>query len=305
MNSKKISFPLSLVLFTALFLGTTCSVLADGLELQLNRTPIISTDSLRARLVAPAPLPALSPVTPLPSTYVIPKVLRVQVGQQGDCASSDAWVAAQILTSLAWRESGLFDYVASPTSLFRDVGNRDCADGWNVDDAMLATTQEHLRMDSANDPHAWGQRRPLVKAGRAGALESKYQMRRFLASDIPLAASFVAFPGINHYKGGIYSEKHAGVSRNHLPAAPAGRHTVMVIGYHTGGLLQVDDFFQRLLGYTPQYATETLDVPAFWVYQNSWGTDWGFHGYGMIAVGEPFAGPIDSKMWWITDVVMK
>ncbi|MGZ8781548.1 MAG: hypothetical protein ACXW31_16655, partial [Thermoanaerobaculia bacterium] len=44
----------------------------------------------------------------------------------------------------------------------------------------------------------------------SGSLESKDLMRQFLASNIPLAASLAAFPGINHYRGGVYvGEKRA------------------------------------------------------------------------------------------------
>lgn len=299
-------------LFTALLLGCTGSVLAGSIfDLELAQTPLLPEGTLRARLAPSGASDAIASrpnlVSRPPATYVIPKWRRVAVAQQDDCTSSEAWVVAQMATNILWQSPELRQkFVASPAFLFRDVGKRRCGGGWNLADALVASRSAPLRMDYVGMFNVPGVPTRSLVVGSSGSLRSKDLMRQFLASNIPLAASLAAFPGINHYRGGVYVEEKARAALyGTFDPPPAGRHSVMVIGYHRGGPLRTREFFQQLVGSAPAYLPDTVDLPAFWVYQNSWGTGWGFSGYGLIAENEPRSGPIDTNMWWIGDVELR
>lgn len=299
-------------LFTALLLGCTGSALAGSIfDLELAQTPLLPEGTLRARLAPSGASDAVASrpnlVSRPPVTYVIPKWRRVPVAQQDDCSSSEAWVVAQMATNILWQSPDLRrKFVTSPTFLFRDVGKRSCGGGWNLADAVGASRSRPLRMDYVGMFDVPGVPTRSLAVRSSGSLQSKDLMRQFLASNIPLGASLAAFPGINRYRGGVYVEDKARAALyGTLDATPAGRHTVMVIGYHRGGPLRTRDFFQQLVGSSPPYLPETVELPAFWVYQNSWGTEWGLSGYGLIAAGEPRSGPIDTKMWWIGEVELR
>ncbi len=303
---------IAFTLVIAFLLGGTVTVSAGSIfDLELTQKPLLPEATLRTRLstsgasnAAPSPLNLVSRP---PATYVIPKWRRVPVAQQDDCNSSEAWVVAQMATNILWQSPDLRrKFVVSPGFLFRDVGKRSCGGGWNLADAIAASRRGLLRMDYVGMFNVPGVPTRSLAVRSSGSLESKDLMRQFLASNIPLAASLVAFPGINHYRGGVYVEETARAALyGTLDATPSGRHTVMVIGYHRGGPLRTREFFQQLVGSAPPYLPDTVDLPAFWVYQNSWGTDWGFSGYGLIAAGEPRSGPMDTKMWWIGDVELR
>ena len=133
-----------------------------------------------------------------------------------------------------------------------------------VDDACFPYTDAdqkcHLGADYKNR---------LSTASKFTVLTTPTQMKRHLATVGPVSACFTTYEDFAYYyTGGVY-RYHEKTSGEYV-----GGHCVCIIGYDDG---------QKC-----------------WIAKNSWGTEWGEHGFFRIGYGEC---GIDASMWAITGTV--
>ncbi|HEY5013728.1 MAG TPA: C1 family peptidase, partial [Acidimicrobiia bacterium] len=85
------------------------------------------------------------------------------------------------------------------------------------------------------------------------------EMKNIISTIGPTTACFTVYEDFMHYRGGVY---------RHVAGNQVGGHCVCIIGYD--------------------------DAVGCWIAKNSWGTNWGEHGFFRIAYGQC---GIDNVMW--------
>jgi hypothetical protein len=169
-------------------------------------------------------------------------------------------------------------------------------------------------------------------------------MRSFLSTQGALTANLAIFSDFNKYKSGVYNHKKfvdmaTSVLEPH-PSMPAdaqqavrtakqkltadlnkvdGGHAVTVIGYFTGGKITLRQAISIFL--PPGVAAPAtgldlntqFDAPAFWIVQNSWGTDFGAQGIFLYEAGQDMTGcgwrpastcNLDDEMYYMLDPIV-
>lgn len=192
-----------------------------------------------------------------------------------------------------------------------------------------------------------------IKAGKDGAIGSKTElppgidkfdaMRSFISTQGALTANLGVFADFNKYKSGIYNHKKfvdmaTSVLEPH-PSMPAsaqqalrtakqklatdlnkvdGGHSVTVIGYFTGGKITLGQVLSILSkpgdpGLPRLDLNTQFDAPAFWIVQNSWGTDFGAAGIFLYEAGQDLSGcgwtnpdlcNLDDEMYYMLDPIV-
>ncbi|MBS1790226.1 MAG: hypothetical protein JST85_21050 [Acidobacteria bacterium] len=176
-----------------------------------------------------------------------------------------------------------------------------------------------------------------VKAGKSGSLTNKDAMRKFIATQGALVADMDLPIDFNRYTSGIYNHQEFvtkivqplqeaqktatnqalaasyGVVSSSLSDAfniVVGGHAVTVIGYFVGGKIKLRDYLRPVVPPNTNmaiYPDIEIEMPAFWIVQNSWGDTWGMNGLFYVAANQTLNGrwfDKTSNRWFSTSNVI-
>lgn len=145
-----------------------------------------------------------------------------------------------------------------------------CSTGWNISSAIgylmgtgvvpAAKYPYKPSQQPCNLPTNW--QNMITKIAGYIKLSTAQDMKQYLASSGPLAASFAIYEDFYAYKSGVY--KWNGKAKR------VGGHAVCIVGYD--------------------------ETKSAWLCKNSWGTGWGMKGYFYIGYGQC---GIDASMWGV------
>ncbi len=232
-----------------------------------------------------------------------------------------------------WWNSGATEYMAN-----RGVFLANIEDGKsNINSTKLTTV-----------PDSWIK---VGKYGAIGSLTqlpagvNKFDaMRTFLSTYGGMTADFAVLTDFNLYKSGVYNHKKfvdsiiatfepssqlnsetqkalRTVKQNMQIAFDKtdGGHAVTVIGYFSGGKItngQLLSIFAKpddLAFLDTAFTKMEFDSPAFWIVQNSWGTDFGISGIFLYEAGQDMSAcnwgnkeacKLDDEMYFMLDPII-
>ncbi|WP_197999939.1 C1 family peptidase [Gimesia alba] len=139
---------------------------------------------------------------------------------------------------------------------FRDAGG-NANTGWQLVSAVPQATR--ITIPFNHDPR-YGARISVSGFQRLDNNPNTVdEMRREISLDRPVLASMLTYPSFNNFKGYVYQGPNQG-------EANSGGHSMLVVGYNTG-------------------ARGGASGGAFWECMNSWGKQWGTHGFFRVRTG--------------------